>query len=81
MQLIRIDANDRSILLVQISDFPHVLPAEDNVVVELVPEGCDGEFGAGEVREGAEVETAGDEHDAIRYPNEKPRPGVETSSL
>lgn len=70
MQLIRIDADDRSVLLVQISDFPHVLPAEDDVVVELVPEGSDGEFGAGEVRDWAEVETAGDEHDAVDYPNE-----------
>ncbi len=70
MQLIRIDANDRSVLLVQVSDFPHVLPAEDHVVVKLVPEGCDGEFGAGKVRDGTEVETAGDEDNAVGYPDE-----------
>jgi hypothetical protein len=49
VKFVGIDPYYWSILLVQISNFPDILAAEDHVVVELIPEGGNGEFWAGEV--------------------------------
>jgi hypothetical protein len=52
VDLERVYAHDRAVLLVQFCDAAVVEPAEDGVVVELVPQCCGGEFGAGERRRG-----------------------------
>lgn len=70
VQLVRVDPHDWSVLLVQIADFPHVLATEDYIVVELVPEGGDGEFWAREVGDRAEVEAADDKDGEVCCPNE-----------
>jgi hypothetical protein len=37
MYLFRIDAYDRTVLLVQLSDFPYVLTGKDDIIVKLIP--------------------------------------------
>lgn len=37
VQLVRIDADDRAVLVVQLPDAKGVLAAEDHIVIELVP--------------------------------------------
>ena len=58
MQLIWVDPHYGSILLVEIADFPHILAAENHIIVKLIPERGDAELWAREVRDGAEVDAA-----------------------
>ena len=37
MEFVRVDSNNGSILSVQFSDMERILPAKDDIVVELIP--------------------------------------------
>lgn len=56
VHLVRVDADDGAVLLVQVDHLEDVLPAQHDVVVELVPPGQRRQSRAGDVRDGAEVE-------------------------
>jgi len=58
VQFLRVDAHDRAIFVVKEVYVRGELAAgrDEDVEPEFVPFGCGGEFGAGEVGEGVEVE-------------------------
>jgi hypothetical protein len=45
MQLIRIDSDHGAVLIVQLSDLPHVLASLYDIVIELIPETDGSKFG------------------------------------
>lgn len=65
MHLIRINPDHWPVFLVHLFHLPDILSFEDDIVVELIPERGYGQLRAWEVRDGAEVETADNQNNAI----------------
>ncbi len=57
MNLVRVDANDRTVFFMHFSHSPEVLTAMDDIMVELVPIGQSGEPGTRNGCDRAEIKT------------------------
>ena len=57
VQFVRIDANDRDVLLVHTSNFEGELASKNDIVVEFMPKRKCCEFRSGETVERVEIET------------------------
>ena len=65
MHLVGINADNGTVLVVKLGDFPGVPATEKDVVVELVPEGEGGQSGTWDVRYWAFIKTCDGEVDDV----------------